>query len=73
MRHRPSKTNPELAEISALLERVRIPDYERLRAQAHLERAAVIAGLIARAIAAVRSLASTLAVRLSHRGRERTA
>ena len=57
----------------ALVARVRMPDYERLRAQAHLERAEAIADLIARAAASLRSVTKNLVVRPLHRAFERTA
>jgi len=66
-------SNPELAEISALVDRVRMPEYERLRAQAHLERAIVIADLLARAASGIRAAANALVVRPLHRIRARTA
>ena len=73
MRYTLGRTNPELAELSALVARVRMPDYERLRAQAHLERAEAIADLIARAAASLRSVTKNLVVRPLHRAFERTA
>jgi len=73
MRHTLSRSNPRVAEISALLERVRMPDYERLRAQAHLERAEAIADLIARAAAAIRAGTRKLVVRPRNRAFERMA
>jgi hypothetical protein len=73
MRHRLSKPDAELAEISALVDRVRMPQYERIRAQAHLERAAAIAELLARAATAVRSVARKLVARPLHRAFERMA
>lgn len=73
MRQRLSKPNPELAEISALLDRVRMPEYQRLLARAHLERAEAVAELIARAASAMRSAAKALVVRPLHRAFERIA
>jgi len=73
MRYSVSKTNPARAEISALLDRVRMPEYERIRAQAHMERAEAIAVLIERASAAMRSAAKSLVVRPIHRFFERMA
>jgi hypothetical protein len=73
MTDRLSKTSAEPAEISALLDRVQMPDYERLSAQAHLARAEAIADLMVRAGSAMRSLARAFVARLPHRPRERTA
>ena len=73
MKHTLKHSNPELAEISALVDRVRMPEYERLRAQAHLERAIVIADLLARAASGIRAAANALVVRPLHRIRARTA
>lgn len=65
--------NADLAEISSLVDRVRMPEYERLRAKAHLERAIVIADLLARAASGIRAAANALVVRPLHRIRTRIA
>ena len=67
MQYRLSKPNPEVAQLAALLERVRMPEYERLRARAHLDRAEAVADLLARAWTAVRSMSSAFVVRPIHR------
>jgi cell division septum initiation protein DivIVA len=63
----------DLDELSALLARVRMPEYRRLQAQASLERAQAIADLLVRTARAVRSLASALRTRLLPRALERIA
>ena len=73
MKHTIRESNPEMDNISALLDRVRMSDYQRLQAQASLERGQAIADLVARGTAAIRSLAGSLLVRFSHRTRERAA
>jgi hypothetical protein len=50
-----------------------MPEYERLRARAHLERAEAIAELFARAATAVRSATRKLVARPLHRAFERMA
>jgi Tfp pilus assembly protein PilE len=46
---------------NSLLSEVQMPSYERLVAQAHLDRAEAIANLIAAAIRSVKTLANTFA------------
>lgn len=73
MKHTIRDCKSEMAEISALLDKVRMPEYERLRARAQLERAEAIGRLIQRAASAIGSLIRVAAARLTHRTRERTA
>lgn len=73
MKHTPKGHKSEIDELSVLLNRVRMPEYERMRVRAQLERAQAIGELLQRAASAVRSLIRAAAARLSHRARERTA
>lgn len=73
MRHTAKDSKSDREEISALLDRVRMPEYERIRVRAQLERAQAIGELIHRAASAIRSLIRAASARLSHRARERTA
>ena len=63
-----SNESRTICDLSARLDDIRMPAYERLTARGHLARAEEISDLIVSALRALQSLASALAPRRLRRG-----